>query len=119
MPIQTLTSQTVTDSRRTSSTRARYSTVALAVAACVFYCQSSPAQAQAVALTAEEAVRLAVERDPSVTAAMNRVEVAAAGVRSARAPFNPQGEIAPGAGFTNGNAILSQQIDIGGRRSAQ
>lgn len=119
MRTQHLTLGTVTDSRRTASMRVRRSTAALAVAAWALFAPNSPAQAQAVALTAEEAVRMAVERDPGVLAARSRVEGAAAGVRSARAPFNPQGEIAPGVGFTNGNALLSQQIDIGGRRSAQ
>jgi outer membrane protein, heavy metal efflux system len=74
--------------------------------------------APAEELPAEEAVRLALERDPAVTAAQSRLEAAAAGVRGARAPFNLQGEVAPGVGFTNGNALLSQQLDIGGRRSA-
>jgi outer membrane protein, heavy metal efflux system len=70
-------------------------------------------------LTAEEAVRLAVEQNPAVTAARSRLEAATAGVRGARAPHNPQAELAPGVGFTNGNALLSQQFDISGRRSAQ
>jgi cobalt-zinc-cadmium efflux system outer membrane protein len=73
----------------------------------------------ATALTADEAVRLALQRDPAVTAAQSRLEAAAAGVRGARAPFNLQGEVAPGLGFTNGNALLSQPIDISGRRSAE
>ena len=77
------------------------------------------AQTEGAALTAEEAVRLALEQSPAVTAAQNRLDAAGAGVRGARAPFNPQGEVAPGVGFTNGNALVSQQIDIGGRRSAQ
>jgi cobalt-zinc-cadmium efflux system outer membrane protein len=74
--------------------------------------------APAEGLSAEEAVRLALERDPSVTAAQSRLEAATAGVRGARAPFNLQGELAPGVGFTNGNALLSQPLDVGGRRSA-
>lgn len=72
-----------------------------------------------VGLTAEEAVRLALARSPVVTAARSRVEAAAAGVQGARSPYNPQAELAPGVGFTNGNALLSQQFDISGRRSAQ
>jgi cobalt-zinc-cadmium efflux system outer membrane protein len=71
------------------------------------------------ALTAEDAVRLSLERNPAVQAAQARLEAAVAGARGAGAPFNPQAELAPGVGFTNGNALLSQQIDIGGRRSAQ
>jgi cobalt-zinc-cadmium efflux system outer membrane protein len=53
-----------------------------------------------------------------VTAARSRVEAAEAAVRGARAPYNPQAELAPGVGFTNGNALLSQRFDIAGRRSA-
>ncbi|MCX7178276.1 MAG: TolC family protein, partial [Proteobacteria bacterium] len=70
------------------------------------------------ALSAEEAVRMALEGNPALQAAQNRLEAANAGVRGARAPFNPQAELAPGVGFTNGNSLLSQQIDIGGRRAA-
>jgi cobalt-zinc-cadmium efflux system outer membrane protein len=66
-----------------------------------------------------EAVRQAVERSPAVTAARSRVEAADAAVRGARAPYNPQVEVAPGVGFTNGNALLSQRFDIAGRRSAE
>jgi cobalt-zinc-cadmium efflux system outer membrane protein len=77
------------------------------------------ARAEGPALTAEEAVRLSLEQSPAVTAARSRLEAAFAGVRGARAPFNPQGEVAPGVGFTNGIALLSQQIDISGRRSAE
>lgn len=77
------------------------------------------AQPEGTPVTAEEAVRLALEQSPALNAARFRLEAAAAGVRGARAPFNPQGELAPGLGFTNGNALLSQEIDIGGRRSAQ
>ncbi len=81
---------------------------------------ASDAEAQPEAgLSAAEAVRLALEQSPVVTAARSRVEAAAAGVRGARAPYNPQVELAPGVGFTNGNALLSQQFDISGRRSAQ
>jgi cobalt-zinc-cadmium efflux system outer membrane protein len=81
---------------------------------------ASPGGAQEAArLSAEEAVRVALEQHPAVAAAASRVEAAEADVRGARAPFNPQGELAPGVGFTNGNALLSQQIDIGGRRSAE
>lgn len=70
-------------------------------------------------LSAVEAVRLGVAASPSVAAARHRYEAALAALRGARAPFNPQAELAPGVGFTNGNAVLSQQLDIGGRLSAQ
>jgi cobalt-zinc-cadmium efflux system outer membrane protein len=92
--------------------------VALGVAA-LLSLWAMGASAEGVTLTAEEAVRLAVEQSPAVAAARSRFEAASAGVRGARAPFNLQGELAPGVGFTNGNALLSQEIDIGGRRAAQ
>lgn len=119
MPTRKNSSQTVTDSNSTA--RPLFLLATLSIAAFAILVAASPANAQETAAkhTAEEVVRLAVERDPAVLAARSRVEGAAAGVRSARAPFNPQGEVAPGIGFTNGNALLSQQIDIGGRRSAQ
>lgn len=86
-----------------------------------FLAAGSPggAQTEAPALTAEEAIRQALERDPAVMAAQSRLDAAAAGVRGARAPLNLQAELAPGVGFTNGNSVLSQPLDIGGRRSAQ
>jgi len=73
----------------------------------------------AARLTVTEAVRQAVERSPAVTAARSRVEAAESSVRGARAPYNPQAELAPGVGFTNGNALLSQRFDVAGRRSAE
>ena len=77
------------------------------------------AAAQTTTLTADEAIRLALQQNPTVTAAQARLEAATAGVRGARAPFNLQGEVTPGVGFTNGNALLSQEFDLGGRRAAQ
>lgn len=75
--------------------------------------------ADAPRLTLTEAVRQAVERSPAVSAARSRIEGAESAVRGARAPYNPQAELAPGVGFTNGNALLSQRFDIAGRRSAE
>lgn len=75
-------------------------------------------QPEGAPLTSEDAVRLSLERSPTIQAAQSRLDSATAGVRAARAPFNPQAEFAPGVGFTNGNALLSQQFDIGGRRAA-
>ncbi len=82
-------------------------------------CLLTQAASAQEALSAQDAVKLAIERSPAVKAAQSRLEAAAAGAKGAGAPFNPQGELAPGVGFTNGNALLSQQIDIGGRISAQ
>jgi cobalt-zinc-cadmium efflux system outer membrane protein len=70
-------------------------------------------------LGVEEAVRLGVPQSPAVQAAQARFTAAEAGLRGAGAPFNPQAELAPGVGFTNGNGVLSQQLDIGGLRAAQ
>jgi outer membrane protein, heavy metal efflux system len=38
--------------------------------------------------------------------------------RSLSSPFSPQFDIAPGFGFTNGNAILSQEVDVFGTRGS-
>jgi cobalt-zinc-cadmium efflux system outer membrane protein len=70
-------------------------------------------------LTVQEAVRIGIERSPAVTAAESRLQGATAAVRGARAPYNPVLETAPGVGFTNGNALLSQRLDLTGKRSAE
>jgi outer membrane protein, heavy metal efflux system len=70
-------------------------------------------------LSAEEAVRVALEKSPAVVAARSRLDAASAAVRGSRAPYNLQAELAPGAGFTNGNSALSQRFDISGRRTAE
>lgn len=67
----------------------------------------------------QEAVRRGVAASPAVKAAEARVAAAREHVRGAKAGFNPQIELTPGVGFTNGNTALSQQIDIGGVRSSQ
>ncbi|HSV73219.1 MAG TPA: TolC family protein [Chthonomonadales bacterium] len=69
-------------------------------------------------LTPDDAVRMAVENSPAVAAARSRLEAAEAEVRGARAPYGLRAEIAPGAGFTGSNALLSHRLDIGGRRAA-
>ena len=74
---------------------------------------------EANALTVDAAVRLAVAQSPAVQAAQSRLEAASAGLRGARAPFGLQAELAPGAGFTNGNSLLALPLDIGGIRPAQ
>jgi outer membrane protein, heavy metal efflux system len=83
---------------------------------------AAPADARpeaAEALSIAETVRLALEQSPAVAAARSRLEAASAALRGARAPYDLQAELAPGVGFTNGNALLSQRLDIGGRRSAE
>ncbi len=79
---------------------------------------SSPGLAQG-SLTFDEAVRLGIEASPQVKAAEAEVQAAEAGIRRARAGFLPQVELAPGAGFTNGNTALSQRFDISGVTSAR
>jgi len=76
-------------------------------------------QADPPHLSVADAVRRAIEQSPAVAAARSRVEAAGAAMRGARAPYNPQAELAPGVGFTNGNALLSQRFDIAGKRSAE
>jgi outer membrane protein TolC len=66
-----------------------------------------------------EAVRRGLASSPSIQAAQERVAAARAAVSRARAGFNPEVELAPGLGFTNGNNLLSQRFDIGGVRAAQ
>lgn len=62
---------------------------------------------------------MAVEKSPYVAAARSRLEAASADVRGARAPYGVVAEVAPGVGYTNGNAFLSHRLDIGGRRAAE
>jgi cobalt-zinc-cadmium efflux system outer membrane protein len=64
-------------------------------------------------------VRIAVEGNPQVLAARSRLAEADAALRGARSHFGVQAEIAPGGGYTNGNALLSHRLDFGGRISAE
>lgn len=69
-------------------------------------------------LSVEDAVRRSLDSSPQVRAAAERVESARFGLARANVGFSPQVELAPGLGFTNGNSLLSQRIDIGGTRQA-
>lgn len=69
-------------------------------------------------LTLEEAIRAGISASPQVNAAEADVSAAQAAIRKSRAGFNTQVELAPGAGFTNGNTALSQRFDISGVTSA-
>jgi outer membrane protein TolC len=69
-------------------------------------------------LQLEDVVQRALASSPRVHSAQARVEAATQALRGAGAGFNPMVELAPGAGFTNGNAALLQRIDISGSRSA-
>jgi len=69
--------------------------------------------------TPEDAVRLGIERSRAVAAAKARVLEAEAAARALRSVINPRLEVAPGTGFTNSNAFLSQEFDLSGSRRAQ
>jgi outer membrane protein, heavy metal efflux system len=93
--------------------------LALGFAAMVVHTAAMAAQpAEAERLAAADAVERALAVSPAVAAARSRLEASSAGLRQARAPFPTLGEVAPGVGFTNGNAALSQRLDVGGRRAA-
>lgn len=77
------------------------------------------ALASAQQITLEEAIARGLATSPGVKAADRRAEAAQAAVRRSRAGYNPQLELAPGLGFTNGNLALSQRFDINGARRAE
>jgi outer membrane protein TolC len=58
----------------------------------------------------------AVESSPAVLASRSRLDAAQSWQRSASSPFNPQLELSPGVGYTNGNLALSQRFDLSGQR---
>jgi outer membrane protein, heavy metal efflux system len=60
----------------------------------------------------------AVESSPAVLASRSRLDAAQSWQRSASSPFNPQLELSPGVGYTNGNLALSQRFDLSGQRAA-
>lgn len=63
-------------------------------------------------------VKQAQERSSLVKAAEAIIEARRANLSGSRSPLSPALEIAPGAGFTNSNTVLSQEFDLFGRRSA-
>lgn len=67
-------------------------------------------------LSLAEAVQEALGQSPDVTAARQRLIAGQAGVRGARALPNLNVMLAPAVGFGDEAAILSQDIDIAGRR---
>ncbi|MBX3113244.1 MAG: TolC family protein [Fimbriimonadaceae bacterium] len=69
-------------------------------------------------ITAEQFVQESIKNSLAVKAAQARLEQSNHLLKSSQSPFNPQIDIAPGVGFTNSNAILSQEFDIFGRRNA-
>ncbi len=93
--------------------------IACLCTASIALAQPSAIRAKSDMFAADEAVQVALEQSPALGAARRRVEAATAALRGAGAPYTPRVELAPGAGFTNGNALLSQQFDIAGLRTAQ
>jgi cobalt-zinc-cadmium efflux system outer membrane protein len=80
---------------------------------------SSAQSESSSSLSEEEAIRLVLEKSPDMTAVVRRLDAATAQLRGAKSPYNTQVELAPGVGFTNSNAFLSQRLDLGGKRSAE
>jgi outer membrane protein TolC len=62
--------------------------------------------------------RQAQDRSSLVKAALSTVQARQAALRSAGSLISPTLEVAPGLGFTNSNAVLAQELDFFGRRSA-
>ena len=69
-----------------------------------------------VPLSLAQALQEAVGQSPDVTAARQRLAGTQAGLRGARALPNPQVELAPAIGFADEAALLSQELDLAGRR---
>jgi len=63
-------------------------------------------------------IRQAQERSGSVRAARSAAEARRAALSGIRSRPGPTLEVAPGLGLTNGNTVLSQELDVFGRRSA-
>lgn len=63
-------------------------------------------------------IRQAQERSSLVKAAQSVVDARKASLTGARSNPSPILELSPGLGFTNGNSVLSQELDLFGRRRA-
>lgn len=73
-------------------------------------------------LTVEEAVRLAVSRNPRLEAAVRDIQAASSGVRSSRALVNPTVLFAPGITSISGTGeefLAQQPLEINGTRRAR
>ena len=64
-------------------------------------------------------MRIVSSRSPVLAAAERRLDASNAILRGAGAPYATRVEVAPGVGTTNGNALVSRRIDIGGTLSAR
>lgn len=91
----------------------------------IFLCLAASAQAQVphepVPLTVEEAVRLALDNNPSLRAAARDARGAESGVRSARALAPPEIVFTPAItpGGSDEELLISQPLEINGTRSAR
>lgn len=81
----------------------------------------SAAVVPAAPLTADEAVRLAITRNPRLTAVARDIAAARAGVRSARALTNPGLTFTPAitGGGSDEELLLQQPLELNGTRSAR
>lgn len=73
-------------------------------------------------LTVDDAVRLAIQNNPRVAAAVGDIGAASSGVRSARALTNPSAFLAPGITSISGTGeefLLQQPLEINGTRRAR
>lgn len=70
-------------------------------------------------LTPQEVVQKAISNSPKVQSSNAKSEQTENLLKSKKAGFNPQLDIAPGIGFTNSNAIIGQELDIFGRRVSE
>ena len=75
--------------------------------------------AHADTLTAAEVVSRGLERSPAALAARQRTAAAQSTLQAAGLLPAPRLEVAPGVGFTNGNAFLSRTFDVSGERKAR
>ena len=73
-------------------------------------------------LSVEDAVLLATQNNPRITAAVRDISAASSGVRSARALTNPNAFFAPGVTSVSGTGeefLIQQPLEINGVRSAR
>ena len=79
------------------------------------------AQAPPPALTADDAVALAIKNNPRLSAAAREVAAARSGVRSARALANPNITFTPAitSGGSDEELLLQQPLELNGSRSAR
>lgn len=70
-------------------------------------------------ISPSDLVRSALTNSPKVQAGVSETEALRNRYLSLKSGFNPKLEVAPGVGFTNSNAIISQELDIFGKRNTE